>query len=91
MTEWNARAYNRLSNPMQTECVFSGSRLTVYAKDPFVLSILSKEAYSSKIRAAATAVLGEPVILKIEAAKAAPAKPTSSLDDLLKFGNVTFK
>jgi DNA polymerase-3 subunit gamma/tau len=85
---------SRLGPPLSftladADAVMSGRTLYVTPSNGFIESMLSKPENLQKVRAAAEAELGAGVTVRLE--KPGAKKPEASIDELLKFGNVTIE
>lgn len=83
--------YNIISDNYHSDGVFSGSELTVCAKNAFAMRVLSASPLQEKIRAAAAELTGSPVRLTVTENEAGKASPIGDLGLLGKFGNVKFE
>jgi len=81
--------YRLLADELQTQGEFRDGELILYVSGSFTMNMLSAPDTQGKLQACVSAFLDRPVKLRLERA-APPAGNMDKLQDLGKFGNVTF-
>ena len=83
--------YNLLFDAAQVQGTLEGSELTISINPGFAMNMINKADVTQQFKTVAGELNGAPVTLRLEEAKQSSSPAPDKLDELGKYGIVTFK